>query len=136
MRNKEALRRKMIRDLGIDAPFIKGYGRAVNNCWHFSTDGNYVDAMFQDDEDFIAGMNRIFIVVNGYRVIILSVILMDTHVHFILYGEFAECDRFMHDYVQRTSRYIAQTHGERSKLGRVPINWQKIDSEDYLKTAI
>lgn len=125
----------MFSDLGIDAPFVWGYDRRVKNCWHFSTDGNAVDTMFYDD-DFMAGMNRVFVVVKGYRIIILAFTLMDTHVHFVLYGEFAECDRFMHDYVQRTSRYLAQVHGERNKLCRVPINWQEIDTEDYLKTAV
>ena len=33
-------------DLGLNVPFVKGQKIKVKNCWHFSTDGNAVDAMF------------------------------------------------------------------------------------------
>ncbi|MBR1795278.1 MAG: hypothetical protein IJ755_08295 [Bacteroidales bacterium] len=49
-------------DLGLHVPFVKGRQIRIKNCWHFSTDGNAVDSMFENDDDFIAGMNRIFIV--------------------------------------------------------------------------
>ena len=130
------LMEQMIRDLGIDAPFEKGKERAVRNCWHFSTDGNAVDAIFYDEADFRDGMNRIFVVQEAYDIVILAFSLMDTPVHFILYGSFEACDRFMHDYVRRTSRHIAYRHGDRNKLDGVPISWQKITTEDYLKTCI
>ena len=42
----------------------------------------------------------------------------------------------MHDYIRRTSRHIARVHGDHKKLDPVPVNWQRIDTEDYLKTAI
>lgn len=124
-------------DLGLDKPFIKGQKQIpVRNCWHFSTDGNAVDEMFYDEEDFIAGMNRIYVVVQGYRIVILAFSLMDTHVHFVLYGQLDECKRFMHDYIRRTSRHIAVRHGDRHKLEAVPIHYQTIDTDRYLKTVI
>ena len=123
-------------DLGLNTPFIKGQAIPIKNCWHFSTDGNAVDVIFKDDEDFRAGMNRIYVVVGKYHIIILAFALMDTHLHFILYGDLDECKRFMHDYVKRTSQYIALTHGEHSKLDNVPIDYQVIDTDTYLKTAI
>ena len=88
------------------------------------------------DEDFRAGMNRIYIVVGKHRIIILAFALMDTHLHFILYGDLDACKRFMHDYVKRTSQYIALRHGEHNKLDNLPINYQTIDTDTYLKTAI
>ena len=138
MKLNEKLLRQMESDLGLNylGPFDKRQSLPVHNCWHFSTDGNAVDAIFYSDDDFIAGMNRIYIVVKLYNVIILAFSLMDTHLHFILYGEWAECNRFMHDYVRRTSRHIAITHGENHKLENVPIHYQHIDTERYLKTAI
>ena len=123
-------------DLGLNTPFVRGQVIPVKNCWHFSTDGNAVDVIFKDDEDFRAGMNRIYIVVNKYHVVILAFALMDTHLHFILYGDLDECKRFMHDYVKRTSQYIALTHGEHNKLDNLPVNYQVIDTDTYLKTAI
>ena len=82
---------QLVTDLGLNRPFVKGQTIPINNCWHFSTDGNAIDCLFYDDGDFIAGMNRIYITVRGYNVIILAFSLMDTHVHFVLYGEFDEC---------------------------------------------
>ena len=126
----------IISDLGLDRPFIKGQKIFIKNCWHFSTDGNAVDVMFYDEADFIAGMNRIYVTVRGYKVIILAFSLMDTHIHFVLYGNFDECNRFMHDFVRRTSKYISLTHGERHKLENVPINHQAVTDDFYLKTVI
>lgn len=130
------LLRQIVSDLGLDTPFVKGRKINVKNCWHFSTDGNAVDVMFYDPSDFIDGMNRIYVTIRGYRVIILAFSLMDTHIHFVLYGDFEECNRFMHDYVKRTSRYIAIKHHDQNKLDGVPINFQIIDTDFYLKVVI
>ena len=123
-------------DLGLNVPFVKGQKIKVKNCWHFSTDGNAIDAMFEDEDDYIAGMNRIFVVVKGHNVVILAFSLMDTHLHFILYGTFEECNRFMHEYVRQTSWYISRTHHERNKLDGVPIHHQVVDTDYYLKIVI
>ena len=134
MRNN--LKETIATDLGLGSPFVKGMVRTVKRCWHFSTDGNAVDIMFFDEKDYLVGMNRIYVVSRKYKVVILAFSLMDTHVHFILYGEFDECNRFVHEYVRRTSQYIASTRKDRNKLDKVPVNWQEIDTEEYLKTAI
>lgn len=123
-------------DLGISAPFIKGRNTPVRNCWHFCTDGNAVDYMFYEEADFVDGMNRIYVALMGYNVIILALCLMDTHVHFVLYGEYDECNRFVHDYLQRTSRYISLTHGDSNKLKDVPVTCQSVGDDYYLKTVI
>lgn len=127
---------EIISDLGLNVQFVKGENKPVRNCWHFSTDGNAINAIFYDEDDFIAGMNRIYVTLLAYRVVILAFTLMDTHVHFILYGDFDECNRFMHDYIRRTSWYISTQHGESHKLGNVPINHQEVDTDSYLKTVI
>ena len=84
MKITRELLRQIVSDLGLDAPFVKGQHIPVKNCWHFSTDGNAVDAIFEDEDDFIDGMNRVYVTLQAYRVIILAFSLMDTHVHFIL----------------------------------------------------
>lgn len=132
----DRLRERLISDLGLNAPFFRGQARPVRNCWHFSTDGNAVDAMFYDETDYRDGMNRIYIISRKYNIVILAFSLMDTHIHFILYGDFEACRRFVHEFVHRTSQHIAITHGLRKKLDKVPVHWQEIDTEDYLKTAI
>lgn len=126
----------LIKDLGLDVPFINGQVKKVKNCWHFSTDGNAVDIMFSDEADFKAGMNRVYVVLRSYDVVILAFSLMDTHLHFVLYGTFDECNRFVHDFIKRTSMYIAARYGERHRMESVPIHHQEVDTEEYLKTVI
>lgn len=123
-------------DLCVNVPFNKGQALAVRNCWHFSTDGTGVDAMFYDEQDFREGMNRIDLLYRQYDITILAFSLMDTHVHFILYGAFDQCNRFMHEYVRKTSWHISRRHLERHKFKDVPIHHQTIDTDTYLKTAI
>ena len=135
MKMDRKLLEQITSDLGLNIPFVKGQKIPVKNCWHFSTDGNAVDILFRED-DFIDGMNRIYVTLRGFRVVILAFCLMDTHVHFILYGEFDECNRFVHDYVRRTSWYISVKHKESHKLENVPVSHQVIGDVDYLKTVI
>ena len=124
------------RDLGLNIPYRKGTNIQVKDCWHFTTDGNSIDVIFEDDQDFKDGMNRVFVVSRDYRVLILAFCLMDTHVHFILYGSYDECNAFIHKYIQQTSRYINTRHGHIRKLLNLPIHHQVIDDDFYLKTAI
>lgn len=124
-------------DLGLNTPYVKGHEPIVKNCWHFSTDGKGVDSLFYTVEDFVAGMNRIAALSDEYpEVIILAFVLMDTHVHFVLYGDFEACRRFVHEYVRRTSIYISNIYGERHKLRHLPIDYQEIGDQRYLKTVI
>lgn len=123
-------------DLGVNAPYQKGFEVPVRNCWHFSTDGNAVDVIFYDETDFIEGMNRIYLVVRMYDVVILAFVLMDNHIHFILHGTFEECNKFMHEYVRRLSWAISRRHGDRRKMGPVNISQQAVGDVGYLKTVI
>ena len=123
-------------DLGLSQPFVKGRINQVRNCWHFCTDGNVVDAMFYDENDFVNGMNRVFITVQSYEVVILAFTLMDTHIHFILYGARQECAGFIHEYLRRTSQYLSVDHNLSNKLSDLPVSMQAITDDVYLKTAI
>ncbi len=123
-------------DFGITSPYVKGQRTPVKNCWHFYTDGKAIDALFYDDNDFRNGMNRIFIMSREYDIRILAFVLMDTHVHFVLHGEFETCKRFMREFIRRTSLYIRSYHGEIKKLRGLPLNHQKISDDLYLKTVI
>lgn len=133
--NDETLQ-AIVNDLGIGQNYSKGQKISVRNCWHFCTDGTVIDALFTDETDFAAGMNRIFILSRKYRIVILAFVLMDTHVHFILWGDYCECNRFIHEYVRRTSMFISKRHGETHKLDGVPIRASVIGDDLYLKTAI
>lgn len=126
----------VLSDLAIGLPFIKGQNLPVKNCWHFSTDGTVQDVLFRDEGDFIAAMNRIYLVGRKFNVVILAFCLMDNHVHFILYGDFDTCNRFMHEFIRLTSMSIAYRHRLSENLRDLPIHHQAILDDAYLKTAI
>ena len=130
------MKNEMINDLGLDRQWIKGQTIKVKNCWHFTTDGNAVDCIFQNGRDYADGMNRIYVILRKYDIVILAFVLMDNHVHFILYGSFDECNRFVHEYIRRTSMSISFNHSETHKLRNVPIHHQEIGDDRYLKSAI
>lgn len=128
--------KRLIADLAIDKVFVKGQELVVTNCWHFYTDGSSVDALFYDASDFKDGMNRIYNVVSDSNLEILAFCLMDTHFHFVLHGDYEICNRFIHEYIRRTSMYIQSKYGERNKLDSIKISHQVIDTDRYLKTVI
>lgn len=136
MQRQMELLKQMELDLSVHVPYVKGQPNPVINCWHFYTDGNAVDRLFDDREDFKDGMNRIFTVGRKYRLFILAFSLMDTHVHFVIYGDFDECNRFMHEYVRLTSIQLANRHNEKGKLKNNCISHQKITDDYYLKSVI
>lgn len=136
MEISNGIRRTIESDLGLNVQFVKGQVIQVKNCWHFSTDGNQVDFLFSDDEDFVAGMNRIFMLLHKYHIVVLAFVLMGTHVHFILWGDFRECERFVHEYLKLTSMYLSKKYGDRHKLLNLFPDYQAIDNDRYLKTAI
>ena len=136
MRISDKLLERISVDLNLNSAYIKGFDTPVKNCWHFSSDGNAIDFMYKDDEDFRNGMNRIFSILSSFDIVILAFTLMDTHIHFILYGDYQECNGFIHEYIRRTSIYLSRKYHQRHSLSRIPISHQVIDTDYYLKIAI
>ncbi|MGN1211918.1 MAG: transposase [Candidatus Cryptobacteroides sp.] len=95
-----------------------------------------MEVMFHNETEFKDGMNRILSVVACYDVLILAFVLMDTHVHFVLYGEFDSCNRFIHEYVRRTSMYLSLRNQKRRALKNIGISHQSVNDDRYLKTVI
>ena len=123
-------------DLGIGLPFIKGQSQPVRNCWHFSTDGAYAEVLFRDRTDFVDAMNRIYLLARKHNIVILAFCLMDNHLHFIIYGLFDDCQRFVHEYIRQTSVSISKRFGYRHELVSLPVSFQAITDDTYLKRAI
>lgn len=136
MRISDDAMRRLEADLGLNVSFVKGGAVPVRNCWHFHSDGNAVDAIFYDHDDFRHGMNRMFKVLQVFDVYVLAFVLMDTHFHFILYGGLDECSHFVREYIRQTSFYISKKYGYRNKLVRLSVSHQTIEDDMYLKTAI
>ena len=123
-------------DQGIGQPLYKGQNTPVRNCWHFSTDGAYAEVLFRDRDDYVDGMNRIYLIALRYGIVILAFCLMDNHVHFILYGRLDDCQKFMSEFVRQISSTIARRYGLSKELRTLPVHYQTIGDDLYLKTAI
>jgi len=136
MKINDDIRKALESDLGLSVQFMKGQTIPVKNCWHFSTDGNLVDYLFNDDEDFIAGINRLFILSRRYNIVILAYSLMGTHIHIIIWGQLRECEQFVIEFLRLTSMHLSRKYGDKHKLTNVHPHCQTIDNDRYLKTAI
>lgn len=136
MKMEDGLMRQIALDLGLDVRRPKGQTFPVKKCWHFYTDGESVDALFLDEADFKFGMNLIYLLIQSYNVVALSFSLMDTHFHFVLYGEFDECNDMMRDYIKRLSMYHNRRFSSIKKLKEISLEYQIIDNDWYLKNAI
>ena len=104
--------------------------------FHVCTDGTVLPWMFRDDNDFSYGINRIGIckILTGAR--ILTFILMDNHVHFLLYGSFETCQKFIDKYKQLTGKWIAHKYGVIKHLKHLPVSIIPLKSEeDILEVA-
>jgi REP element-mobilizing transposase RayT len=62
--------------------------------YHLFSDGFRTDVLFEDVKAFVAGMNIVALCYLKCEARILAFVLMDNHVHFILYGEEQECILF------------------------------------------
>ena len=85
--------------------------------YHYSSKGLTKDILFENEQEFIAGMNRIAVCLTmcketGMPIILLAFCLMDNHFHFIFYGEKDNSDYFVDTYKKLTSMWIVQ-HRER-----------------------
>ena len=136
MKINDDMLKKIEADLGLNLPFLKGHDKSVKNCWHFYTDGNSVDILFEDSNDYTDAMNRIFVVSKEFDIVILAFVLMDTHVHFILYGQYEQCNHFIHEFIRRTSMHISAKSNVKNRLADINVSHQAINTDKYLKTAI
>ena len=104
--------------------------------FHICTDGRKLPWMFQDDDDFIAGINRIGLCYLKTGVIIMAYVLMDNHVHFVLYGTMLQCKQFINTYKRLTGIWILNKYGIRDYLRLLPTEIIRIESEESLLNTI
>ncbi len=108
--------------------------------YHYATEGLKDDVLFGSVAEFIAGMNRIAICLcrlgPAHPVQVICFVLMDNHVHFILYGLEEDCDLFMESYKQTTELWLRHHGGDNSpgKIWRIG-HWLIADKE-RLRAAI
>ena len=108
--------------------------------FHYCSKGLKSDVLFANPTEFIAGMNRVAIcfllgITGGRKVLVISICLMDNHVHFILFGTRADCEAFVATYKKLTGMWVQKHRGERLheeiEFGGFPIR-----DKDDLKEKI
>ena len=104
--------------------------------YHVCTDGTAISWMFQDDQDFIAGINRIAICHLKTCVLVIAYVLMDNHVHFLLYGTMPQCKLFINLYKRLTGKWILNKYGLSDCLKHLPTDILYINSEERLLNTI
>lgn len=104
--------------------------------FHICTDGTAVPWLFQDDEDFIAGVNRIGICSVTSKAEPTAYTLMDNHGHFIMYGTLLACKRFINTYKTQTGKYISRKYKIKDPLRDLPVEIIPIKTEEELMATI
>lgn len=104
--------------------------------FHVCTDGRNLSWMFQDDEDFVAGVNRIAICFLKTNAKVIAYVLMDNHVHFVLYGSMLQCKTFINLYKKLLGMYIKQRYGVAEHLRSLNTEIIRIDNEESLLNTI
>ena len=95
--------------------------------YHVYTKGLEDDVIFRERSDYIAGMNYVVVSIEGLNLEMLAFVLMSNHFHFVIYGEKAECERFIDYYKRRVSRYVRNKYGTRKLLRSVKTSASEID---------
>lgn len=112
------------------------WGSEYSSYYHVCTDGTALEWMFQDDEDFIAGVNRIAVcqLLTGVKVV--AFVLMDNHLHLLLFGSRRMCMRFIHTYKVLTGKWIGRKYGKSGHLRGLPVEVIRVKDEEELMDLI
>lgn len=108
----------------------------AGNCFHVCTDGNALPWMFKDDTDFINGINRIGICSYITGVKVISYVLMDNHLHFLLCGSMPLCKEFITRYKHLTGKYIYSRYSIKGHLRGLPTGIIPIEDQENLLSVI
>ncbi len=109
--------------------------------FHWCCEGLKNDIIFQSEEEFIFGMNRIAVCylhcLNlGKHVQILAFCLLNNHFHFILNGTEEDTALFMGHYRMLTAQWISKHRGERLH-GRMNLgHWMATTNESLREKLI
>lgn len=104
--------------------------------FHVCTDGRAIPWLFKDDKDFIAGINRIAICHFITGITVISFILMDNHVHFVLEGTMPDCKKFINLYKRLTGKWISVRYGIQNYIKHLPTDIILIENEDSLLNTL
>ena len=104
--------------------------------YHVSSKALEKNDIFQSMEDFVTGMNDVALCSLKYSVRILCFCLMSNHFHFVLKGSYQECMAFMQEFKRICAMRMRNARGEVNALCDVDMQFDLIDSNEYLENAI
>ena len=104
--------------------------------YHVSSQALEKNDIFQSREDFVTGMNDVALCSLKYSVRILCFCLMSNHFHFILSGSYQECMALMQEFKRICAMRMRNSRGEVNALCNVDLQFDLIDSNEYLENAI
>lgn len=103
--------------------------------YHLFSDGFRTDVLFEDKQAFIAGMNIIALCFLKCNIAIPAFILMDNHVHFILYCTYEECCRFRDKFIHRYGLWHSNRYS-RKPLETIDFDIKLMEEEKYILNSI
>lgn len=105
--------------------------------YHICSDGNRSAALFHNENDFAAAMNRVAVCSLLSPCSILAFALMGNHFHFVChFTSEDECFHFVNNFKRLTGKYNSDVYGESSSLSRLPVKVIPVPDQDYLRTLI
>ena len=104
--------------------------------YHVSSKALEKNDIFLTREDFVTAMNDIALCSLRYDVKILCFCLMCNHFHFVLRGSYKECYAFMNEFKRICAIRMRDRTGEVSGLKDVDLNFDLLDTQEYLENAI
>ena len=112
------------------------YKFSDNHYFHVFSDGTKLKWLFKDDEDFISGINRIGICSFVSKVQIYSYVLMDNHLHILIYGSDSKCEEFINKYKLLTGKWIRNKYGKSDYPGPFYISAIKLETADHVYNVL
>ncbi len=103
--------------------------------YHLFSDGFRTSALFEDTQAFISGMNIVGICSLKCDITILTFILMDNHVHFILYGSFSACTSFKEKFLHRYALWYSNRYSGK-KYETIEFDMKIMEDEKYILNSI
>lgn len=117
----------------VETDFFNGTDK---HFFHVCTDGSALAWLFKDDHDYIKGINCIAICTLTTGATVVSYVLMDNHVHFVLQGTMPACKNFINRFKHLIGKYISYRYSIKGYLRGLPTRIIPIRDEEYLLSVL
>lgn len=98
--------------------------------FHIYTKGLEDREIFNEDADFVAGMNLLAVTVFGCNIVMLAFVLMSNHFHFVVRCTRKQAEDFIRLYKCYIARYLRLKYGDVKFLRRIKTSVALIDDAD------